>query len=76
MGVDMTDRAMQHRPWIDTASPIDISCIEVDGRDKWIARNSSGLIAMADSRASLRSLLRGIVVRGHTTTKWNRPWAP
>ena len=72
----MTDRESHNRPWIDTASPIDISCVEVDGHDKWIAQNSSGLIAMADSRASLRSLLRGIVVRGHATPKWRRPWAP
>ncbi|MDQ1682733.1 MAG: hypothetical protein QOG52_1077 [Frankiaceae bacterium] len=71
----MTGHAMHNRPWIDTASAIDISCVEVDGRDKWIAQNSSGLIAMADSRASLRSLLRRIVVRGHTAS-WRRPWAP
>ena len=71
----MTDRDMHNRQWIDNASTIDISCVEIDGHDKWIARNSSGLIAMADSRAALRALLRKNVVAGHTT-KWRAPWAP
>ena len=63
----MTGHEMHDRRWIDPSSSIDISCVEVDGHDKWVARNAAGLIAMADTRASLRSVLRRMVVRGHAT---------
>ena len=71
----MTGQEMHDRRWIDPSSSIDISCVEIDGRDKWVAKNSTGLIAMADTRESLRSVLRRMVMRGHASRP-QHPWTP
>ncbi|MCU1677150.1 MAG: hypothetical protein JWM93_1908 [Frankiales bacterium] len=60
----MTRTVAHKQPWTDVTTHVDVVCVEIDGRDTWLATDDVGLIAMAYSRDGLEATLGKSVIPG------------
>jgi len=68
----MNKHTVHERPWLDSAKHIEIECVEIDGHDRWIARDEIGIIALCESREALVESLQRIEMGRRESDRFKR----